>query len=356
MDIQPITEKLVHVEPDSYKCNLVYGTYEQVLANPIEVVGMGLVVKVTAEVTHDGHHYYLEDPTVLLAYESNRCTDFVPPPAPRALPSAPITAPNTERYHVVKELVGYSSRVQALEQKEVGRQVIEGEYYVYNKHFVNGAILAVNVTNVLGQSGAWIATADNVPDPEPEVEYVIPEKTKEQKDAELAEVRKRWAMEAVEAKAPDLEPEEVAMVVDMTPVVEAVPDVPKLPQPPVDWRKSYHPYIDKHGFKYAKKYYVLHDLFLEDPYLEAKNQFIAKGSILHVAGEFDKNGTRFARWKQSSDEYRWLSTPFIDKNGVQLLALYSPPKKITKHHYAILTHARTQKVYHTFRDKLNKNP
>jgi hypothetical protein len=107
-----------------------------------------------------------------------------PPPAPVAPPpppppAAPLSAPSSETYDLIKELDGYLTSNQAINHISPQVKIAEGTYFVFNKRFNNNdskqALLAINVTKIPGKPGAWINAADNTPDapappaaPEPE--------------------------------------------------------------------------------------------------------------------------------------------------------------------------------------------
>lgn len=94
------------------------------------------------------------------------------PPAPAAsLPAAPMQAPSTEVYDIVKPIAGYMSGTAAGNHTDpVATLDPNAEWHIFRTY--PGRDDLKNVTQVLGQPGYWINEADNVPEPEVPKDYV----------------------------------------------------------------------------------------------------------------------------------------------------------------------------------------
>jgi hypothetical protein len=95
----------------------------------------------------------------------------VEPVAPPALPYAPVVAPSTAPYVLVKDVLGYGTATNAGNHVNPVADLPEGDYYVFNT-YPNRPDL-INVTKTAGRpgdtttnQGGWINTADNVIVPE----------------------------------------------------------------------------------------------------------------------------------------------------------------------------------------------
>lgn len=101
------------------------------------------------------------------------------PPPPVAPPAAPLNAPSSETYDLIKDLDGYVTSNMAINRDSPRVKIPKGTYYVFNKRFDEAEpsrLLAVNLTKTSGNAGAWVNIADNtnatLPSPP---EPVVPE-------------------------------------------------------------------------------------------------------------------------------------------------------------------------------------
>ncbi len=293
--VQPISPKQVIVKPNRTKWNLAQPTLKDIIANPITKVGSNTVFTAVAILHYiqTGSQYYLEDANTPHGFNVVDCDDYVPP-APQQLPTAPVTAGNSEQYQVIKPISGYATSNRAINHDTPTADVAIGSYFVFNKRFDTTdktKVLALNVTTQQQKPGAWINPLDNVetpPEPEPTPEAPAPS---------------NW--EPVRGESPEPAP------------------TPELPPAEADWRTTFKPFRNQHGEAEIRRYIAMREVTFMD--LEAKlpNITLKYPQEVNMSGTFLKGNVTYLRPKKMSDQFLWFGAREVEEDGTVNLELYS---------------------------------
>lgn len=281
--IDAIDAKRVVINKPTHKWNLNYDNWTAITSNPAREATQGEVVTVRAILHHHvGADYYLEDPAVASGFNVVDCNDYTPPP-----PSAPVTAPDTTVYDIVKPIPGYMNGTNAGNHANaVSTLDPNSTWYVYRTY--PGRNDLKNVTQVLGQPGFWINEADNVVDPPP----APPAPPVEPPKPTLEEIKKNWepvpAPVVVEAPAPT-------------------------PEPANDWRESFLPANEDRSPMY---FTALQDYMVKDIAGQNTDRPLKRLWRVPVAGTFIKDTTLYAKPYSKSPSAPWYGIP-LSIDGVK---------------------------------------
>lgn len=257
--IAPITPKPMHLNKDAWRYDLTQPTIQAITDNHEGISPAGTNFTAEAIATHiDGYTYVMPNTTDISGYLESDCTNGVwTPPVPvvpqsQLATAAPATvAPNPNDTFVTKTILqGYSSPAKALSALPPVTMTFQpnNTYYIYNR--LNGM---VNITTILGQSGAWINPTKNV----------------------------------------------------VPPVI-----TPKDPVADTTWRGTYRAYAEPQTFYFLKNYKIF-DVSGQTP----KVCNVARGKKITVYGEFIKNNVEYYRLKVEGDtEFMyWYAVPILDQ-------------------------------------------
>lgn len=277
--IEAIAPKQVIINKPTHRWGMTYDNFTAIANNPLRDVTPGEIITVTAVCHHSiGYNYYLPDANEPSGYNTLDCDDYsIPPPPPPepvvlpAPPTAPVTAPTSEQYEVIKTIPGYMTSNRAANHISPNAEIEAGVYFVFNR--VNDML---NVTKVQGQPNSWINPNDNVPDPEPVPKPAAPSP---------------WVDPRATEPAPEPEPAYV-------PTAEH----------PTEWKASNHLlYSDGRPELYIStnlkpvKVYDMdrgHDPITLQPNTE-----------LHIVSIFEKDGVVYARAKKVALKGLWYGIP-----------------------------------------------
>ena len=268
----------VIINKQTSRWNMGYSDLDQMKANPVEALGQAAgpySVSVLCHQNGSGYDYYLENRNNLGGFNVFDCAPYVEPivlpadiPAPpKVWPSAPIGSPSTAPYDVVKLIDGYESSNKAANRIAPAiAPVGAGQYYVFNKRFADGdpnKVVAINVTQVLGQPGYWINPGDNVSDATPEPVPAPPVEVPPLTD---------WSYHPnpVEVPVPTTTPELTPKGTVLNP----------------NWRSSYRPFKTAGGMNYTIDYEAMQDFIMHDQETAHKDVPVTSGQRIVMAGQF----------------------------------------------------------------------
>lgn len=259
--VEAISAKEVKLNKDTHKWGLNYDNLTAIENNPEGTISAGSIITVQAILHHNiGYNYYLQDPNVASGYNVLDCDDYTLPPVVPVKsdpPAGALRIPSTETFEVVKEVPGYLSSNQAINNINPKVTIPVGTYFVFNRREQ-----AINLTKTPGAPGAWINPADNTFTPVSAEPEVIPE--------------------------PVVEPE-----------VEAVPEAPA-------FADTYRAFPQPELFV-AMQPLVVSDL--EGKHRQAK---MPQYSITWITGSFTVDGVEYARPKSATDKSWWYGIAWID--------------------------------------------
>ena len=275
-----IPEMKVIINRQTNRWNMGYSDLQQMKDNPVEslVTGAGpYTVSVLCHQNGSGYDYYLENRNNLGGFNVYDCAPYVEPivlPAdipvpPRNWATAPIGAPSTALYPVLKLIDGYDNSNRAANHIEPATAPVgAGDYYIYSRRFADNdstKLVAINVTQTLGQPGYWINPDDNVLDstPEPVSEPVPPVEPPPLTD---------WTYHPnpVEVPIPTITPE-------LTPKGNVINP---------NWRSSYRPFKTPGGQNYTIDYEAMQDFTMHDLETAHKDVPVKSGQRIVMAGHF----------------------------------------------------------------------
>lgn len=254
--------------------------YNHMVANPVEIHNAGEIWTVRNKVYHESGGFYYRRDGQVDGFNVVDCDDYTPePPAPivKQWPAAPVTASSTEQYEVIKLIDGWETSNRATNRLGLPKLPVgAGMYYVFNKRYSDNdpnLLLAVNVTNKLGQPGAWIRVADNVPDPIPEPPK--PEPIPVKIPAPISEwpngnPRSEPAIPPVPTPTPE--------------PVEVKPEPKEVKRP--DWRSTYNSFRNEFGEVKPRKYVAYSDYTVKDLATQGKDVLLRNNDFIYIAGTF----------------------------------------------------------------------
>lgn len=272
--IETIPQRSVQLKLDTKLWDLNQRTWPGLVNSPIRAAAKGDIFTTSAIAHHVlGGSYYMQDAATAQGFNVVDCQVYTPP-APSKPPSAPISAPSSETYDVIREIPGYVTSNQAINNDAAGRRttIAPGTYFVFNKR-----LPAINVTQAPGKPGSWINPADNV-------------------------------------EAPPEPPALDVAIVEPEPVVVPEPEVP--PTPVVaDYQSTYKPFGDGNGMVSPVKYVAMRDYSVADVAGENNPVPLHMYDIILIAGTFTNNGVNLARPEAAAKVNKWYALPFSDDNG-----------------------------------------
>lgn len=272
--IEGIAPVQIHVQPNRYKWNLAQPDFNAVVANPITSSGSGLDFTAVAKLTRDGegfagYSYYLEDANTPHGWNALDCTvvQQQPMPKPYVAPTGAVNVPtNTDPYHLVIDVPGYSSATDAANHVNKKVTVPNGQYMKFTEKYG-----MINVTQVQGKPGSWINPADNVipppppPPPKPEsTKYLGPR----------------------EPTPPEVVPVEVK---------------PLLPEADTSWKATFTSYYP--NSRKPIRYVFLRDYHVTDLADSGSPMDCKQYSEISLYGTFLKDGVEYGRPKRRDDQY-----------------------------------------------------
>lgn len=163
--IESIAKRKVVINKPTHKWDLSQDNFTAIYNNPLEKVEKGTVLTVIGILHHNiGYTYYLEDEDVPRGFNVKDCDTYVSPPLTAAPapyrhlpPMGALRIPTrTEKYYVIRSILGFPNYSKALSHKGATKTVRRDAYYVFKR--TNGMI---NVTTEQGVPGLWINPADN---------------------------------------------------------------------------------------------------------------------------------------------------------------------------------------------------
>lgn len=256
--IESITPKQVKLNKDTHLWNLNYDNFTAINSNPVADAINGTLIRVVAVLHHHiGYDYYLPDVSTANGYNTLDCDEYTPvpiPPPDYQPPAGPMVIPNDATYELIKDVSGYLTSNQAINNTNEQVTVPAGTYFIFNNRFDTvdtTKLLAVNLTKTAGKAGAWINVGDNVETP--------PE--------------------------PEQPPAPAVVESDFTTTYEP------LPEPLV--------------------YVALRDLPVVD-LAGTKTVTMPKYSVTSIAGNFTVNGIEYARPKSAADKDMWFGIAWTD--------------------------------------------
>lgn len=243
--------------------------------NPVEVHAKGEIWTVTNKVKHEDGMYYYRREGQVDGFNIVDCDDYTPPVV--QLPAAPVTAPSSEKYDVIKPIAGYVTATRAANHTDASAEVAAGSYWVFNKIFSKDdatKLIAINVTTKQGYPGAWVNPDDNVPDPPKASDW-------------------NYTNPVVTPPEPTPAPEPAPVEVE-------------------DYKASYVPFRSAHAEPGPRRYVTMRTTAFKD--FEGKHDDITlkKPQEVNISGRFTKDNVTYLRPKKMADQGLWYGAAEVD--------------------------------------------
>jgi len=275
-----ITPKQITINRPTNRWNMGYQDLQQMKDNPVEALHQGagpFTVTIHCKQRDTGYEYYLQDRFNLGGFNIYDCSDYIAPVStepvvepekPKQWPTPPATASDTTPYTVVKLIDGYETSNKAANRIQPAKAPVGAGYYtVFNKRYADSdpsRLVAINVTQKLGQPGYWINPEDNVPD-------VIPEPTPPPEPAKpvISDWPSGGPRDALPVPAPEPLPEHPVNIVVRP-----------------NWRSSYTTFKDVDGYDEERLYVAEKDFAMVDQESTNRTAPVKKNDHIWLAGTF----------------------------------------------------------------------